>query len=66
MGKTELLEDTAAPELELDEWDEPDLDDFGAELDELESLSSDIDRWDVEEEYDSYSADRAYLYGLLR
>ena len=48
MGKTELLEDTA-PELELDELDadEPDLDDFGDEDvdDDLDSLSSDVDRW---------------------
>lgn len=65
MGKTALLEDTITPE--LDEWDGPDLDDFGAEeLDELDSLSSDVDRWDMEEDYDSYSADRDYLYGLLR
>lgn len=64
MGKTELLEDTTAPE--LDEWDGPDLDDFGPEeLDELDSLSSDVDRWG-EEDYDSYNADRNYLYGLLR
>lgn len=68
MGKTELLEAPAAPELELeDEWDEPDLDDFGdEELDELDGLSSDLDNWGGEEDYDSYKADCDYLYGLLR
>lgn len=43
------------------------VDDFGdvltdAELEELENLSSDLDRW----EEDSFDADRDYLYGLLR
>lgn len=63
MGKTELLEDTT-PELDELDIDEPDLDDFGdEEIDEdFEGLSSDVDRWD----YDSYNADRNYLYGLLR
>jgi hypothetical protein len=63
MGNTELLEDTT-PELDELDIDEPDLDDFGdEEIDEdFEGLSSDVDRWD----YDSYAADRNYLYGLLR
>ena len=67
MGMTELLEDTIAPELDELDIDEPDLDDFGDEdLDELEGLSSDLDRWGDEDDYDSYNADRNYLYGLLR
>lgn len=37
------------------------LDDFGDD-DDLENLSSDVDRWDD----DSFDADRDYLYGLLR
>lgn len=71
MGKTELLEDTAAPELELDELDadEPDLDDFGDEEvdeDDFEGLSSDVDRWgDDEDLYGGYS-DRDYINGLFR
>lgn len=64
MGKTALLEDTLAPELDELDIDEPDLDDFGD--DELDSLSSDIDNWGYDEDlYGGYS-DRDYIQGLLR
>lgn len=75
MARNELLEDTAAPELELDELDadEADLDDFGdADADDdLDSLSSDLDRWSEDEDgYGSYSgggySDYDYINGLLR
>jgi hypothetical protein len=68
MGKTELLEDTTAPELDELDIDEPDLDDFGdEEVDEdFEGLSSDVDRWGYDEDlYGGYS-DRDYINGLLR
>lgn len=70
MGKTELLEDTDAPELELDELeaDEPDLDDFGDEEidDDFEGLSSDVDRWGDDDDYYGGYSDRDYISGLLR
>lgn len=69
MARNELLEDTAAPELELDELDadEADLDDFGdEEIDDLDTLSSDLDRWsDDDDLYGGYS-DRDYINGLYR
>ena len=70
MARNELLEDTTAPELELDELDadEADLDDFGdADVDDdLDSLSSDLDRWsDDDDLYGGYS-DRDYINGLYR
>ena len=68
MGKTELLEDTVASELDELDIEEPDLDDFGDDEidDDFEGLSSDVDMWGGDGDYDSYNADRSYLYGLLR
>jgi hypothetical protein len=68
MGKTELLEDTA-PELDELDADEPDLDDFGDEDvdDDLDSLSSDVDRWsDDDDLYGGGYSDYDYINGLLR
>lgn len=39
------------------------LDDFGD--DDLENLSSDLDRWPDDDD-GGFNADRDYLYGLLR
>jgi hypothetical protein len=69
MARNELLEDTETPELELDEpeIEEPDLDDFGdEEIDDLDGLSSDLDRWGDEDDYYGGYSDRDYINGLLR
>ena len=69
MGQTELLEETT-PELEELDAPEADLDDWGNDEldDDFEGLSSDLDNWDSPEDYygSTYGSDRSYLFGLLR
>jgi hypothetical protein len=69
MAQNENLFEDAVDELDELDADMPDLDDFGDDEvfdDELDGLSSDVDRWDADDYDNHYNADRAYLYGLLR
>lgn len=68
MAQNELLDETeTAPELDELDAPESDLDDWGdAEIDDdFEGLSSDVDNWAEDDLYGGYS-DRDYINGLFR